>query len=114
MYTPDSVRTIRRALALLDGPARRGWAGLVLLAVVAAGAEALGTAALLGAIEQLRGARTLIVIAHRLSSVRPCDRLMLLADGRAAAVGRYDELLRDSTDFRGSRLGGMSPTCRAS
>jgi len=57
-------------------------------------------AALLGAIEGLRGTRTLIVVAHRLSSVRPCDRLVLLADGRVAAVGRYDDLLRDSPDFR--------------
>jgi len=57
-------------------------------------------AALLGAIEGLRGTRTLIVVAHRLSSVRPCDRLVLLADGRVAAVGRYDDLLRDNAAFR--------------
>ncbi len=57
-------------------------------------------AALLSAIEALRGTRTLIVVAHRLSSVRPCDRLVLLDEGRVAAVGGYDELLRDSADFR--------------
>ena len=57
-------------------------------------------AALLGAIEGLRGTRTLILVAHRLSSVRPCDRLVLLDDGRVVAVGRYDDLLRDSPDFR--------------
>jgi ATP-binding cassette, subfamily B, bacterial PglK len=57
-------------------------------------------AALLGAIEELRGTRTLIVVAHRLTSVRPCDRIVLLADGRVAAVGRWDDLLRESADFR--------------
>jgi ATP-binding cassette subfamily C protein len=56
-------------------------------------------AAVLGAVERLRGARTLIVVAHRLSSVRACDRLVLLVDGRVVAVGPYDVLMRDSPEF---------------
>src|SRR5262249_27379855 len=57
-------------------------------------------AAILGAIDRLRDSRTLIVVAHRLSSVRPCDRIVLLADGRVVAVGPYDVLMRDSPEFR--------------
>lgn len=47
------------------------------------------------AIASLHGTRTLIVIAHRLSTVKDCDRLLFLQDGRAAAVGTYADLLRN-------------------
>jgi ABC-type multidrug transport system fused ATPase/permease subunit len=47
------------------------------------------------AIASLHATRTLIVIAHRLSTVEACDRLLFLQDGRVAASGRYDELLRN-------------------
>ena len=48
---------------------------------------------LIAALDALRGVKTLIVIAHRLTTVRRCDRLALLRDGRVAAVGAYDDLL---------------------
>ena len=47
------------------------------------------------AITALHGTRTVIVIAHRLSTVQGCDRLIFLQDGRIAASGSYDELLRN-------------------
>jgi ATP-binding cassette subfamily C protein len=43
----------------------------------------------------VHGTRTVIAIAHRLSTVRHCDRLIYLRDGRLAGLGTYDELLRD-------------------
>jgi ATP-binding cassette subfamily C protein len=45
------------------------------------------------AIAALHGTRTLIVIAHRLSTVAACDRLIFLEGGRIAAAGTYQELL---------------------
>jgi ATP-binding cassette subfamily C protein len=48
------------------------------------------------AIATLHGTRTLIVIAHRLSTVQGCDRLLFLQDGRIAATGSYDELLHNA------------------
>jgi ATP-binding cassette, subfamily B, bacterial PglK len=48
------------------------------------------------AISALQSTRTLIVIAHRLSTVRDCDRLIFLQDGRMAATGTYDDLLRNA------------------
>ena len=38
--------------------------------------------------------KTSIYISHRLSSTRFCDRVVLLADGKAAEVGSHEELMR--------------------
>ncbi len=56
--------------------------------------------ALTGAIDALHGKKTLLVVAHRLSSVRRCDRLVFISEGRVAACGSYDELLRDHPEFQ--------------
>ena len=48
----------------------------------------------------LAGDRTVIVIAHRLSTVEGCDRLFFLKDGVLEAEGSYDELATASSDFR--------------
>jgi ABC-type multidrug transport system fused ATPase/permease subunit len=48
------------------------------------------------AIATLQGTRTLIVIAHRLSTVEGCDRLIFMQDGRIAASGTYGELLQNA------------------
>ena len=53
---------------------------------------------LIGALEALHGVKTLVVIAHRLTTVRRCDRLAVLRDGRVAAIGSYDELLARDAD----------------
>jgi ATP-binding cassette, subfamily B, bacterial PglK len=52
------------------------------------------------AIEGLRGKKTIVIIAHRLSTVQRCDSLILLSEGRIVARGAYDELLSSSPDFR--------------
>lgn len=44
-------------------------------------------------IRSIRGARTLIVIAHRLSTVRDCDRVYRLEAGRVTASGHFDEVV---------------------
>jgi ABC-type multidrug transport system fused ATPase/permease subunit len=63
------------------------------------------------AIEALQGEKTLIVIAHRLSTVRRCQRLVFLRDGRIQVAGRFDELLRAGDEFRTmARLSGLAPT----
>ena len=44
-------------------------------------------------IELLRGSRTLIIVAHRLSMVRDCDRVFVLRDGELADEGTAAELV---------------------
>lgn len=52
------------------------------------------------AINKLRGQRTIITVAHRLSTVRDCDRVILIQDGRLADSGSFEELLERNADFR--------------
>ena len=44
--------------------------------------------------------RTIIFIAHRLSTVRNCDVIYLFAGGRITASGTYDELTASSAEFQ--------------
>ncbi len=52
------------------------------------------------AIESVSREKTLIVIAHRMNTVRKCGRLLFLKEGRLSAIGSYDDLMRDNVDFR--------------
>ena len=52
------------------------------------------------AIEGFRGEKTVIVVAHRLSTVRGCDRILLLREGRVVAQGPYDALLAQDAEFQ--------------
>lgn len=51
-------------------------------------------------LEALMGDRTLIVIAHRLSTVERCDRLYMMRDGQIEASGTYAELTESSPLFQ--------------
>jgi subfamily B ATP-binding cassette protein MsbA len=44
--------------------------------------------------------RTSFVVAHRLSTVLHADRIVVLDEGRAVAMGTHAELLRNSELYR--------------
>jgi ATP-binding cassette subfamily C protein len=50
-------------------------------------------------LEQLRGRVTTLTIAHRLSTVRRCDRLCYLEQGRIVAQGSLEQLYREIPGF---------------
>lgn len=45
------------------------------------------------ALERLTEGRTVVVVAHRLSTAARCDRIVVVDDGGVAEVGTHDELL---------------------
>ncbi|HEY7817488.1 MAG TPA: ATP-binding cassette domain-containing protein, partial [Vicinamibacteria bacterium] len=51
------------------------------------------------ALENLMVNRTTIVIAHRLSTVRRADQIVVIEDGRIQEIGRHDELIRRSASL---------------
>lgn len=48
----------------------------------------------------LKGNKTIVAIAHRLSTLRECDKLIYLKDGVIVDVGRFDELENRHEDFK--------------
>ncbi len=52
------------------------------------------------AIERLKGDRTIIMIAHRLTTVKNCDVICLMERGRITDMGTYDELMQRNARFR--------------
>jgi ABC-type multidrug transport system fused ATPase/permease subunit len=62
-------------------------------------------AEVMAAIEGLNSTITVVMIAHRLSTVQRCDRIVLLEQGRIVGLGSYEELKAGNDAFRAlSRL----------
>lgn len=79
LYHEPSVLVFDEATSALDGVTER---------------------AVMASIEALHGQRTIILIAHRLATVRHCDQIHLLDQGRIVASGNYAELLAQESRFR--------------
>jgi len=79
LYREPSVLVLDEGTSALDGATER---------------------ALVGAIDEATHERTLIAIAHRISTIRDADRIIVVADGRIQDIGTHDELLQRSELFR--------------
>jgi ATP-binding cassette subfamily B protein len=60
------------------------------------------------AMKSIQGTRTTIIIAHRLSTVRDADKIVVLDQGRIVEVGNHTELLRREGIYR--RLHSLQET----
>ena len=56
--------------------------------------------AIMDAVQNIGDEKTIIMIAHRLTTVRACDKIILLQQGSIEASGSYDELLDQNETFR--------------
>jgi ABC-type multidrug transport system fused ATPase/permease subunit len=52
------------------------------------------------AINNLAGEKTILIVAHRLSTVINCDKLVFMKEGEIEAVGSYEALIKGNEDFR--------------
>ena len=52
------------------------------------------------AFEELSKGRTLIMIAHRLSTVMNADRIFVMDDGQCVESGNHDELMNKNGLYR--------------
>ncbi len=82
------------ARALLTRPS------LLLLDEPTSNLDAINEASLGRAVDRARQHCALLVIAHRLSTVRRADQIVLLEAGEVAATGSHDELLDSSALYR--------------
>ncbi|MDZ7960437.1 MAG: ABC transporter ATP-binding protein [Aulosira sp. DedQUE10] len=60
------------------------------------------------AMRSIQGTRTTIIIAHRLSTVREADKIVVLDQGKIVEVGSHEELLRQEGIYR--RLHSLQET----
>ena len=44
------------------------------------------------AIDNLSTDLTIIIVAHRLSTLRKCDHIIKLENGRITSIGKYDDI----------------------
>ena len=60
--------------------------------------------AVMDAVNALGQQITIILIAHRLSTVRSCDTLYFLKEGRIEDYGTFDELVANNQQFKSMTL----------
>ncbi|MCS7263628.1 MAG: ABC transporter ATP-binding protein/permease [Armatimonadetes bacterium] len=85
---------IALARALLKKPA------ILILDEVTSHLDAESEAAVQQAVERAMQGRTVIIIAHRLSTVRNADRILVLQDGQIVEEGSHEELVAADTYYR--------------
>jgi ABC-type multidrug transport system fused ATPase/permease subunit len=82
------------ARALYHDPA------VLIMDVATSALDNLTERAVMEAVVNLAHAEKIIIIAHRLTTVRACDMMFLIDNGKLAAQGSFDELVMRSEVFR--------------
>ena len=61
--------------------------------------DSLTEQAVMDAVYNLNNKITIILIAHRLNTIKNCDQIFLIDQGKVIANGNYDELTNNNKDF---------------
>ena len=96
--------SIARAL-LKDAP-------IVLLDEVTSALDPVNEAAVHEGIERLMAGRTVVMVAHRMKTVRRADRVVFLESGQVVEEGSHDELLRRGGRYADFWSIAMAPVAR--
>jgi len=101
---PDRLETVvgERGIRLSGGQRQRiGIAralyhdpGVIVLDEATSALDGSTESEVMDAINALRGSKTVIIVAHRLSTVETCDRLFRMEDSRLMETGTPAEILR--------------------
>ena len=51
-------------------------------------------------IDNLKGEYTILIIAHRISTIINCDRIMLIEDGKIIDEGTHEYLLKNNKHYK--------------
>jgi ATP-binding cassette, subfamily B, bacterial len=107
---PDGYRTLigergtrlsggqRQRLAIARAVLRD--APILILDEALSSVDAENEALIQDALDRLMRGRTTLILAHRLSSVIACDRIVVLESGQVVQIGRHDELMRQEGPYR--------------
>ena len=93
--------------------APQGFAPSLLLDEATSSLDGESEEAIRQALDRLMQGRTVIAIAHRLSTLRSFDRIVVLDRGRVMQDGAPDELLRRDGPYRALMEGELSRLRRA-
>ena len=69
--------------------------------------DSVTEAAVMDAIHALMHTKTIILIAHRITTVQECDSIWMLESGKIVHSGTYEELVRSSERFRALAKAGV-------
>ena len=74
--------------------------GVIIFDEATSALDTLTEKQILNSINDLSKHKTILIITHRLSTVKDCDQILLLEQGSIMDCGNYDELLSRNKDFQ--------------
>lgn len=55
---------------------------------------------IMDAIHNLSGKKTIVMIAHRITTVKACNKILLMESGKVSSEGSYEQLIEKNVNFR--------------
>ena len=93
-FSGGQIQRIGIARALYDRPQ------LLVLDEATSALDNITEQTIMNSINNISSDITIIIIAHRLTTVRKCEKIFLLNKGEIEAQGTFEELIKSSDKFR--------------